>query len=253
MATVQLKFGSLAFDSTNNITISGISEKSGKPVQVANIPLADGGIAETARLKEKLITIEGDIAGTSYDNLRTNLDALQSGLDMMGIQALTKDNERYINCQFKDFSHGYDHLTRRATWSAQFVAHFPFWLAVTATTDTRTPTSAVTFNITNSGNAPARVKVQVTAPAGTGINNHQAEVVTGAQLYRYRGNVNKNNILVVDNRVVSDDFVVTNNAVSDFPNFEGDFLVLSSGNNTIRLTGTQGSTVLTWRNTWYHG
>ena len=126
MANIQLKFGSLTLGSVNNITVSGITEKSGKPVQVANIPLSDGGISETARLKEKTINIEGDIVGTSYDNLRTNIDALHAGLLVLGVQNLTKDDERQIACQLKDFSHSYDHLTRRAKWTASFVAHFHF-------------------------------------------------------------------------------------------------------------------------------
>ncbi|WP_214673408.1 phage tail domain-containing protein, partial [Escherichia coli] len=73
MATISLTFGTLALDSTNNITIDKISEKSAKPVQTTNIPVTDGAIAETAKIGAKTITISGDIAGTSYDNLRTNI------------------------------------------------------------------------------------------------------------------------------------------------------------------------------------
>ena len=252
MATVQLKFGSFSFDNTNDITVKSITEKSGKPVQVVSIPLSDGGITETARLKEKVITIEGDIVGSSFDNLRSKIDALYAGLMGLGVQALTKDNERYIMCQLKDFSHGYDHMTRRATWSAQFVAHYPFWLGITWSTDTRTPTSGTSFVLTNNGNAPTRVKVEITAPSDVGIGDScQVENVTRNELFKYRGSIGKSKVLVVDNRVVTDDFIVTNDSVSDFPNFEGDFLHLSSGLNSIRLTGTQGVTTLTWRNTWY--
>lgn len=250
MATISLTFGTLALDSTNNITISQISEKASKPVQTTNIPGTDGAIAETAKIGAKTITIEGDIAGTSYDNLRTNLDTLHAGL-LNGLQKLTKDNERYIYCQLKDFSYAYDHLTRRATWSASFVAHFPFWLAETASTDSRIPTSGVGYIINNAGNAPARIKVQVTAD-GAIADACKVENVTTVKSFQFRGTIATTKTLEVDNRYDTDDFEVLNDSVDAHTNFEGDFLTLDPGDNTIKYTGTAGPTVLlTWKKTWY--
>lgn len=249
-ATIQLKFGSLALDSTNNVTISGISEKSAKPVRAIAIPVTDGAIAEEAKLGPKIITIKGDIVGAGYETLRTNIDALHAGL-MNGIQSLTKDDERYIKCQLKDFSYQYDHLTTRATWVAQFIAHFPFWLGVTLNTDTRTPSTGVAYAITNAGNAPTRLKVQVTAPGGGITDDMQIENTTKGEICSYRGTVAAAEVLIVDNRVASDDFIVSNDAVNDFENFEGDFLNLNAGANNIELTGTMGVTVVSWRNAWY--
>ncbi len=250
MATISLTFGSLALDSTNNITIEKISEKSAKPVQTTNIPVTDGAIAETAKIGPKTITISGDIAGTSYDNLRTNLDALHAGL-MNGLQKLTKDNERYIYCQLKDFSYAYDHLTRRATWTASFIAHFPFWLAETPTTDSRIPTSTVGYTITNAGNAPTRLKIQVTAD-GAIADACKVENVTTVKSFQFRGTIATTKTLEVDNRYDTDDFQVLNDGVDAHTNFEGDFLTLNSGANEIKYTGTAGPTVLlTWRSCWY--
>jgi phage-related protein len=249
-ATIQLKFGSLALDSTNNITISKISEKSAKPVQTVNIPVTDGAIAETAKIGPKTINIEGDIAGSSYDDLRTNLDALHAGL-LNGVQKLTKDNERYIYCQLKDFSFAYDHMTRRATWSASFVAHFPFWLAETATEDEDTPTSGVGYTVTNAGNAPARCKIEVLADAET-ADACKIENSTTGQSFQYRGTIAAADVLEVDNRYDTDDFEVLNDGTDDHANFEGDFITLDPGNNTIVYTGTAGPTVtITHKATYY--
>ena len=251
MANIQLKFGSLTLGSVNNITVSGITEKSGKPVQVANIPLSDGGISETARLKEKTINIEGDIVGTSYDNLRTNIDALHAGLLVLGVQNLTKDDERQIACQLKDFSHSYDHLTRRAKWTASFVAHFPFWLSVNLTTDQRAPSSGTGYTIANAGNAPTRLKITLLC-ASTNNDLCQFENTTRGELCKFRGIILPSKNLIVDNRVTSDDFIVTNDGVSDFPHFEGDFINLTPGNNTFEFTGTvPQSLLLAWYNAWY--
>ena len=250
MATISLTFGTLTLDSTNNIAISRISEKASKPIQSYNIPVTDGAIAEEAKIGAKIITIEGDIAGTSYDNLRTNLDTLHAGL-LDGIQQLSKDNERYISCQLKDFSYAYDHPSRRATWSASFVAHFPFWLAETATTDDRTPTSGVGYTISNAGNAPARVKIEIT-PTGSMADACKIDNTTTGKSFQYRGTVSAAQVLEVDNRYDTDDFQVLNNGADDHDNFEGDFITLNPGDNTIVFTGTASTAVkLTYRKTWY--
>lgn len=250
-ATITLAFGTLALSSTNNITISRIAEKASKPVQTVNIPVTDGAIAETAKIGPKTITIEGDIAGTSYDDLRTNIDALHAGLLGQGLAKLTKDNERYIYCQLKDFSYAYDHLTRRATWSAHFIAHYPFWLAETATEDDRTPTSGVGYTLTNSGNAPTRVKIEFT-PTAEMADDCKIENTTTGEYFQYRGTVAIGDVLEIDNRYDTDDFQVLNDSADDHTNFEGDFITLNAGDNTIVFTGTASTAVkITYRNCWY--
>jgi hypothetical protein len=253
-ATIQLKFGSLALDSTNSITIKKITEKSAKPVQTVNIPYADGAIAEETKIGPKNITIEGDIIGSSYDSLRTNLDALHAGL-LNGVQKLTKDNERYIYCQLKEFSFAYDHMTRRATWSAQFVAHYPFWLSETAETDRRAPATASTYNIWHGGNAPTRLKVEVTAN-GAISDAFKLENSTAGKTFQYRGTIAASKTVEIDNRYDTDDFQVLNDSVDDINNFEGDFMIMDAGSNTFSPTwassgGTAPTVKLTWRKAWY--
>jgi hypothetical protein len=250
-ATIQLKFGTLSFDSTNNIAISGISEKSAKPVQTTNIPVTDGAITETARIGPKTINIQGDIAGSSYDDLRTNIDSLHAGLLGQGLAKLTKDNERYIYCQLKDFSYAYDHLTRRATWSASFTAHFPFWLAETATTDAESPLSAVGWKVYNAGNAPTRVKFTLTA--GIVMNDAcKIENTTTGQSSQYRGAISADDTIEIDNRFDTDDFECLAMSADDIVNFEGDFIDLAAGSNDIIFTGAESTDIIMyWRSCWY--
>jgi hypothetical protein len=68
---------------------------------------------------------------------------------------------------------------------------------------------------------------------------------------KYRGTVAAGKILEIDNRYDTDDFEVLNDGVDDIAHFEGDFLNLSPGNNTIEVTGTMGAITLTYRNAWY--
>jgi len=247
---IQLKFNTLELDDTNNITISRIQVKDSKSIATYPIPTQDGAIAEEATLGAKTITIEGDIAGTSHDNLRTNLDTLRAGL--AGLHKLTTDTERYINAQFKDFSYSYEHLGIMAKWSASFVAHYPFWLAETTDPDTRVPVSGVGYVLNNAGNALARVKITITAPGGDIVDNIKIENTSTNRSLQYRGTVEEYTDLEIDNRYDTDDFEVLNDGVDDFANFEGDFITLQPGDNTIVYTGTANAIVqIDWRDTYY--
>ncbi len=252
MANIQLKFGTLALDSTNNITISKINWKDSRSIQTSNIPVTDGAIAEEAKLGAKTLIVEGDIAGSGYDALQANIDTLEAGLKSQGLAALTKDDARYIMAQLKDFTFDYVHPTRLAKWTATFVAHFPFWLSETELTDSRVPASDVGYTINNPGNAPARVKFTFTAPGGGISDNLKVENQTTGKSFQYRGNVSGYESLEVDNRYDTDDFEVLNNGVEDHANFEGDFITLNPGDNTIVFIGTENTIVaMAYRATFY--
>jgi len=409
---IQIKFGTLELDSTNNITIGDINVKENKNIQASKIPVTDGSIAETARRISLTITVEGDIAGSNYDNLRTNLDALRAGLQN-GMQKFTTDDDRYIIAQMKDFDYTLSSMRILATWRATFLAHYPFWLAsrknelsnfgfeswsagtsvapdgwtlggtgsisressiiklgtysckltspganllynranafisnkgvtywqgrtitfgcwVYATvanraylqlgddssgasssyhtgdstwqwlttshtllasgltqivvdvrieggatsayfdgamcvegesidtdlgfdqTDTRVPTSGIGYVLTNNGNAPARVKIEVTAPGGNITDNLKIENTTTGKSLQFRGTITEYTDLEIDNRYDTDDFEVLNNGADDHANLEGDFLTLQPGNNTIVYTGTVNAIIaISWRDTYY--
>jgi hypothetical protein len=248
---ISLTFGSLALSNTNNITISNISVKENKNVQTSKIPVTDGSIAETARRVFLTITVEGDIAGSGYDDLRTNLDALRAGLQN-GIQEFTTDDDRYIKAQMKDFDYTITTMRILATWRATFVAHYPFWLSEASHEDERVPVSGVGYTINNAGNAPARAKIEITAPGGDITDNCKIENSTTNQSFQYRGTIEEYTDLEVDNRYDTDDFEVLNDGVDNHTNFEGDFITLNPGDNTIVFTGTANAIVkITHRDCWY--
>lgn len=239
---IELKFGTLELNSTNNITISNIDVKENKAVKAFNIPKSDSAVAETAKRNTLLITVSGDIAGTGYDDLRSNLDALRAGLQN-GKQQLTLDDDRYIVCQLKNFSYPFVKLQILAKWTAVFISNDPVWLAQSETVDDRTPTSGVGYTVNNPGNAPVRVKIEFTAPGGGIADNIQFENTTNGELMKYRGTLAAGNDLEVDNRFDTEDFEVLNNGVDDHANYEGDFITLEPGNNTLEFTGEASTDV----------
>jgi phage-related protein len=247
---VQIYFNSLDLAGTN-YAIGNIAVKENKPATLHNIPLADGSIAEEAKRKSLTISIEGSISGSNYDELRTDIDTLKAALQA-GIKQFTTDDDRYVNAQLQDFEYSFATLRTLARFKATFIAHYPFWQAITATTDTRTPTSGVGYTLANNGNARARVKVEVTAPGGGIADNCQIANSTTGQTMKYRGTIAAAKVLKVDNRTDSDDYAVTNDAVDDTANFEGDFLELAPGNNTIVFTGTASASVkFTYKDCYY--
>lgn len=248
---IDLDFGSLDLNDTNNITISKINVKESKPVTLSNIPKSEGSIAEQAKRKSLTITVEGDIAGSEYDDLRSNLDALRAGLQN-GFQKFTLDDDRYIMAQLKDFDYSKVVFRGLAQWRATFIAHYPFWLSETLSVSEETPTSGVGYTVNNPGNAPARVKITITA-GGTAISDDiKIQNSTTGEVMQYRGTLASTKALVVDNRVDSDDFVVENDGDDDIVNFEGDFITLASGDNTIIFTSAVSATVkIEYRGTYY--
>lgn len=245
---ISIKFGSLTFDLITTITDIKLFHK--KSPKLSEIPKTDGSSAELGRLKSIIISIEGDVYGADYDAKRTNLDTLKAAFNN-GFQKFTKDDDRYIMAQLDSLEEDDVLLRNLSHWKASFVAHYPFWLSETEKTDTRTPASGVGYTIVNAGNAPVRVKIEVTAPAGGIADACQIENTTRQELMKYRGTIAAANVLEIDNRYDTDDFEVKNGGVDDHVNFEGDFIMLSPGNNTIKFTGTPGPTIVTWRDGYY--
>lgn len=252
---IDLDFGTFNLDTASNVTIAEISIKESKTVKVSPIPKTDGAVAETGRRSHIVISVSGDVAGADYDTLRTNIDALKAALQN-GSQKFTMDDDRYIMAQLQDFDYSYHVARTLAKWSAKFIAHYPFWLAESASESDKTEgvdiTSGVGYTVNNPGNAPARVKVEFTAPGGGISDDIQLENTTLGQLLKYRGDVAAADVVEIDNRYDSDEFQVLNDGSDDIANFEGDFITLAPGDNTIEFTGAAGTAVkLTYRATYY--
>lgn len=248
--TVDIDFGSLQLDDTNNIAIANIDIKENTDIKTHNIPKSNGSIAETAKLESLTITVTGDVGGSDYDDLRTNIDTLKAGI-LDGKQKFTIDDDRYITAQIKSFSYKYEWIRTLATWKAVFVAHYPYWLAESATSDDRTPTSGVGYTLTNDGNAPARVKIEITAPAGGISDDIAVSNSTNGQGFTWTGDLAATKVLEVDNRYDTEDFEVLNDGDDEHEYYEGDFMELAPGDNTIVFTGTADTQVkITWRDTY---
>jgi len=251
---IDLDIGTFNLDETNQIAISDIGRKIIKKLQQSDIPKSNHSVIPPAERSAMEIPIKGTIIGTDYDNLRTNLDALHAALESDSEQKLTLDDDRYIMVQYKDYGeniHGESESIRTlASFYFTMIASYPIWQSETLYEDERTPTSGVGYTINNPGNAPTRVKVTITAPAGGISDNCQLANSTTAT-FKYRGDIAAGESLVVDNMVSQDDQLVENDGDEDWANVEGDFITLNPGDNTIIFTGTAGAIIkLEYRGAW---
>lgn len=247
---IALKFGTTNISDGPIFAIEAIDINENKTINTHKIPMTDGSIAETALRESLSIDLKGSVYGSSYDTLRTNLDTLKAALQN-GSQKFTLDDDRYIMAQLKSFKKSFVKINALAKFTASFIAHYPFWLAELASSSVTSPTSGTGYTVNNAGNAPARVKILITAASET-ADNCTIQNTTNGQSFQYRGTIATSQILEVDNRYDTDDFEVLNNAVDDHTNFQGDFITLEPGDNTIIYTGVAGPTVaLNYRNCWY--
>ncbi len=245
---IQVFFGSFQF--TGNYSVSNVDIPEPMPVRISNIPKNDGSVAEEAKRKSVEIKLKGTVKGSDYDDLRSNMDDLRAAI-YAGKQFLTFDDDRKIKCQLKSFSTKSIFFRRYIAFNISFIADYPYFVSQSETPDDRVPTSGVTYNLTNNGNAPARCKIEITAPGGGISDDIQIDNTTNGQQCKYRGDVAAGEDLEIDNRYDTDDFEVLNNGVDDFTNFEGDFMVLEPGVNAVKFTGPASTGVkFTWRDTY---
>jgi phage-related protein len=248
---ITIKFNALDLDDGDELCIESIEIEEKKQAPIHKIPQSQGSIAETAERESLTISVKGSVASTDYDALRTLIDSLKASLHD-GIQKFITDDDRYINAQMVSFSYDYKTMRRLAVFDAEFIAHYPFWLAETATEDDRTPTSGAGYTLTNNGNAPARCKIEITAPSISLDDAVKIENQTNGKTFQFSGIVNAYEVLEVDNRYDTDDLQVLNDGADAIVDFEGDFIELDPGNNTIIFTGTDLTAVkITFKDTWY--
>jgi hypothetical protein len=245
---ITVKFNSLSLDD-GTYTISKIDFNQSDTLSQHDIPKSHETIIESPRRGVFEISISGDVIGTEYDNLRTNIDALRSALKD-GKQKFIMDDDRYIMATLRRFKHTPKILRRMSNWSADFVAGYPYWLAENATSDERTPTSGVGYTLTNGGNAPARCLVEITPTAEMDDDCAVANATNGDG-FRFRGTVAADKLLEISNRYNGDNYAVLNAGVDSTADFEGIFLNLEPGANVITFIGTASTSIkITWRDTW---
>lgn len=246
---IDINIGTFDLDSTNNVSISDVAFNIMKTVQEYALPKFHGSVIPIGKRRAISIRVQGAVTGSDYDDLRTKLDALKNAIDDTSEKKFTLDDDRQVFVQYKSFGYSYKTLRRFIDFQVEFIASDPFIYSQALNSDSRTPTSGVGYTIANAGNAPTRVKITVTAGGSAISDDVKVQNTTTGETFQYRGSIASGEALVVNNRVDDPDLSVENDVDDDIANFEGDFITLNPGNNTIVFTsGASGHTVeLEWR------
>lgn len=236
---VDIDLDALNLDSTANIAIDTLNFQVARAIARFDLPKIDGALIPIGKRREMRVTVGGSLIGSNYDALRTSLDTLKAELEATVEQKLTTDDDRYLMVQYQDFAYHYEKIRTMLRFRFTLLASNPFWLSETLSSDTRSPTSGVGYALTNNGNATARCKITITNNTGGALNNAiQFENTTMGLQFNYRGNLANTKVLIVNTRMDSETYVVTNDGTDDIKNFEGDFMYAQSGSNTFELTSS---------------
>lgn len=241
---IDIDIGTFNLDSTNDIAIADINVKVGRAIQESDLPKSHGSIIPIGKRKSMSVAIKGSIIGSDYDDLRSNLDALKAALEASAEQKLTTDDDRYLMVQYRNFAYSFERLRRFANFSFDVIAQYPFWLSETLTQVEKTQgvdlTNGVAFTVNNPGNAPARMKITFTnndSGSGSTISDDiNVKNSTTGDEFDFLGDLAAGKNLEVDDRVVDDDQIVENDGTDDTANFEGDWITLNPGDNSLIFT-----------------
>jgi len=239
---IDINIGTFDLDSANNVAVEDINISVAKSIQEFDLPKFHGSVVPIGKRKTLNVRIRGTITGSNYDNLRSKLDGLKGAFEGSSEQNLTFDDDRILKVQYRNFAYSYKTLRTFSDFSVDLVAQDPFWYAVSLTTSDQNPVTVGTpFIVNNPGNAPARVKVQVSHATAAIQDDCRLENQTTGETMQYRGTVFAGQNLIVNNKMDSQDLSVTNNGADDIKNFEGDFITLNPGNNSLVFTGVNGT------------
>lgn len=253
MATIDINLGSFDLNSTNSIAVADIKLDLARSLKQSDLAKVDGSVIPISKRKSITAKVNGTIKGTDYTDLRTKVDALLAALEDDAEQKLTLDDGRFLYVQFTNFSQGWRNFRTLMSFSFNLVASDPFWYSQTLNADTRDPTSGVSYNLTNAGNAPARVKTTVRNHSGSTItDNIKIENVTTGEIWQFEGSLLNNKLLVLSNRVDIDYVLFQNDGVNAEAYFYGDLLSMNPGVNALKYTGPANVEVKTeWRDSWF--
>lgn len=245
--TQLLKFNNYTFPASfYPVSVPGDSR-----LQVDPVPYRDGAIVSTPRAGEMHVEVRGMLYSDA-STLRTKMDALLAALNT-GRQKLYLHSDRFTYATKKSVTTNYDHSSfmRYCDVSIVFLCDTGFWESETASSDTwSSPASGGTKVVANAGNANAQPIYALTFGTA-GIAN--VRLALGSDYFTLLGPVGAGDVIRVD--VAAKTVTLASSEADKIAMFEGTFLSLTPGNNTLTYTLVSGPAVsqivTSWRDRWY--
>jgi len=238
-----LQFGDYTFPNT---TFEVQSYPIMGDVKANSVPRRHGAIIQGNYIKERKFKVKGYLHNAAESSTHTELLALQAALTD-GEQSFKDRADRYINARLSKFNPTNEKGTDKAVKeiNLELIADDPFFYSIAGTTVNFSATAGTTqFDASNSGNVFAEPVFSFYASAGDISDGIKLTNKSKSnEVFQFRGTVADGTTLEVD----SSDFTVENNGVDGLSYYEGDFMGLVAGSNTLEFEGSECEIEITFR------
>jgi phage-related protein len=252
--TYQLQFGSYTLPNTITVAQVGMARR----IPSANSARVDGAHTLSGLLNLKKFALKGGIfwpLGSSDRTwLRGQLDALKAGL-AQGPANFTTDSDRFYRlCQAESYTDDYEPtgFNRLVMISFDVVTGDPYSYEVAAQSGTGAISgTGGTKACANGGNAPAAPAITIVVGT-TGVNTLQISNGANGDACTISGTLVSGDTIVIDSLTSS--VTLNGNATTGIALFDGQFIRLQSGANTLTFAKTVGSytsAAVAWNNRWF--
>lgn len=243
MAIYQIKWDDVVIDDS----VEQLAIGSPKDVTMMRVVKRHGGlVSEVPTVGPRTISLRGKIQEQTFDLFWSKVDELEKIFSRFNKKFYIR-NDRYIRAY--PISFGWAPIEGSGGLSAAYTVELkcadPFWYeesgVVSTTKNLTSGDTAIditagyyreSFVINNIGTAFAFLKVTVNAVSQ--ITRAIVRNTTTNRAWTYTGTVPITKNLIVD----AGNFIVTNDGVEDLTNWNGSFIWLEPGNNSIEIEGT---------------
>lgn len=236
-------------------------ETCGSRLNAMTAPRRHGAILSEAVVEDaRRIQIKGTLMADTPEELRDILDDLGE-LFMRRNKRLQLWDDRYRFSYKSDFTFAYiiGSAMRAVDFDLAFFCPDPFWYSTTGDTEPYELNTGHTvidvtnsiyrraFTLTNNGKVTVYPKITVTAGASVPLTTITVRNLTQGLYFVYTGTIAVTKSLVVNPNLL----IVTNDGEEDLTNFNGDFLGLRMGANSMEIEGTTPATyTFEWTSRW---
>lgn len=243
-----LQFGTYTFPNIS-FELEGLPHDN--RIEEGEVLQAHGSVIQTAYLESRKFKIKGVIYQDVAEDAHTDLLNMQNAL-LSQERAFKYRSDRYINCYTRsiesDLVQGTDQKVIEV--GIDLVARIPFHYSdgVSYTVVQNVNGGTTTFNVNNLGNAFSEPRVMFYA---SGLTVNDAIAITNlsdqSRQERFRGVVAFGKTLDMN----TENYSVLNNLVDALTLFEGNFLNLVAGSNTLQYVGATGRLTVEYKYRWY--
>ncbi len=247
MAIFTLQFGDYTFPN-QTFELEGNPDQNNMKEDL--IVQAHGSVIQTPFLRSKKLRIRGFIHNNVESTSQQELLDMQAGL-LVSEKAFRYRSDREINSRVRKIDPKYIKGTDKAVIETviDLITVSPFYQGVGASnSDVQAITgTTLSFDVVNSGNAFSEPKIFIYADGGTIDNNFSIENTNNNQTSIFQGIIANGTTLELNSKNLD----VFNNSVAALTQFEGNFITLLAGTNSLQVIAPDCQVTVEHKYRWF--